>query len=213
MINDITLLPGKDGKSFARIQCRTCLKVFEIPVDPKAFVAWRRGKLAQDAFPEITADIRELLVSGTCGPCMDKMYKHLTWRTVICGWPKSGKSEYATVLAAHTGSEIRATDELVGLPWSKQSETVAEWFNEEGPWIIEGVTVPRAIRKWRAANPDKPPPFDELVIMPQPDPAGLLPGQFQMGMQHDKVIVELMDWLADNVSSVKQTRVDRTEEV
>jgi hypothetical protein len=29
----------------------------------------------QNIFPELSADLRELLISGTCGWCFDKMFK------------------------------------------------------------------------------------------------------------------------------------------
>lgn len=120
-------------------------------------------------------------------------------RIVICGWPGSGKSEYAKELGSKFGVTPRATDSLVKThDWSAASLVVSTWFDEPGPWIIEGVAVPRALRKWHLRNPDADPPFDNLVIMPHPDEAARLAmkqGQITMGRGHDTVLRELEEWL------------------
>lgn len=79
-------------------------------------------------------------------------------RILITGWPGSGK----TTLAQEMGGG-RSTDEVMGLGWSESSAEVAKWFDSPGPWVIEGVAVPRAIRKWMKANPDKELPFDKII--------------------------------------------------
>lgn len=55
-------------------RCPSCGKKSEIPVRPEQLAAWLRpgGPLVQDAFPELSADDRELLISGLCPPCWDK---------------------------------------------------------------------------------------------------------------------------------------------
>lgn len=54
------------------VQCRACGGQHKIAVDFDAFVAWKGGELLiQDALPELSADERELLISGTCGVCWD----------------------------------------------------------------------------------------------------------------------------------------------
>ena len=35
---------------------------------------WREGKHIQHAMPYLSADQRELLISGTCGDCCDEMF-------------------------------------------------------------------------------------------------------------------------------------------
>jgi len=74
MIADILLITDKEGTR-AEIKCRGCGDTHLIPVDREAFQAWRDGKWAQDAFPEMTPAVRELFVSGTCGKCFDEMFK------------------------------------------------------------------------------------------------------------------------------------------
>lgn len=50
--------------------------------------------------------------------------------------------------------------------WSGQSDEVARWFDRPGSWIVEGVTVPRALRKWLAAHPGKP--CDKIIWLTRP---------------------------------------------
>jgi hypothetical protein len=58
-----------------------------------------------------------------------------------------------------SGLQPMHTDDLIALGWSEASAAVIPWISRPGPWIIEGVAVPRALRKWFAANPTgKPAP-------------------------------------------------------
>ena len=59
------------------VTCPLCLtEQRPLIVSTKAYNAWKNGELfVQDAFPELNADERELLVSGTCIPCWDRMYE------------------------------------------------------------------------------------------------------------------------------------------
>lgn len=56
------------------VQCRMCHEVHFIDVPIDGFVAWQSGELIQDALPELSADQRELLISGTCGMCWSDMF-------------------------------------------------------------------------------------------------------------------------------------------
>jgi hypothetical protein len=76
-------------------------------------------------------------------------------RIVIVGGPKTGKTtviapRLGIALAARHGTvPIRHTDDLIPTHgWSAASAAVALWFDAPGPWVIEGVAVPRALRKW-----------------------------------------------------------------
>lgn len=49
-------------------KCQTCSTVYDIVVEAQDYYDWARGaKYLQDAFPYLTADERELLLSHTCG--------------------------------------------------------------------------------------------------------------------------------------------------
>jgi|TARA_B100001094_G_scaffold101947_1_gene98111 hypothetical protein len=54
--------------------CRLCQETIDLEVNLQGFVDWKAGKYIQDALPELDADMRELLISGTCPTCWDKMF-------------------------------------------------------------------------------------------------------------------------------------------
>lgn len=88
-------------------------------------------------------------------------------RVCIAGGPNTGK----TTLAASYGPNVRHTDDLItSHEWSEASDEVATWFDNEGPWCIEGVAVPRALRKWLRANAADMSrrPCDRVIWLTQP---------------------------------------------
>lgn len=54
--------------------CPFCGEDHEVTVEFEDFLFWKAGKLAQDAFPYLSADEREMLISGICPTCWDKMF-------------------------------------------------------------------------------------------------------------------------------------------
>jgi hypothetical protein len=56
------------------IRCIHCNKNYDIWADPADLTAWSEGELIQVALDYLSDDERELLLSGTCGTCWDKMY-------------------------------------------------------------------------------------------------------------------------------------------
>jgi hypothetical protein len=59
-----------------------------------------------------------------------------------------------------------------------------------GDWIVEGVSLPRALRKWLAANPTGK-PCDKIVFMAAPR-IELIPGQVSMAKGIWKVWNEIV---------------------
>ena len=55
-------------------RCRTCGDTHILMVNAQDKKRWMEGELIQDAMPYLTPDERELLISGTCGTCFDKMF-------------------------------------------------------------------------------------------------------------------------------------------
>ena len=49
--------------------CPWCKVKWHLRVHKNMYDAWCNGELIQDAFPTLTADERELLVSGVCDVC------------------------------------------------------------------------------------------------------------------------------------------------
>jgi hypothetical protein len=56
--------------------CPLCGKVSLVTVNIDAYRAWlnREGKI-QDLLPGLTSSEREILMTGTCDPCWDIMWK------------------------------------------------------------------------------------------------------------------------------------------
>jgi hypothetical protein len=114
-------------------------------------------------------------------------------RVVITGWPTTGK----TALANQLGGG-RSTDETIPLSWSEASYVVSTWFDAPGPWIIEGMVIPRALRKWKERNPGLPPPVDRMIYLQRPHQR-LTPGQMAMGKGLDTVLDEIRPWIEKSV--------------
>ena len=57
-----------------KTRCRVCGVTHTLMVNLHDMGRWQNGSLIQDAMPYLSADERELLISGTCGTCFDKMF-------------------------------------------------------------------------------------------------------------------------------------------
>lgn len=53
--------------------CIGCKVAFVIRAPAEGFMRWKKGAYIQMALPTLTADERELLISGICGKCYDNM--------------------------------------------------------------------------------------------------------------------------------------------
>lgn len=60
-------------KTFTTV-CPFCHHATYITVNLKDWEDWRNGKLIQDAFPYLTADEREMLKTGICPDCWEKIF-------------------------------------------------------------------------------------------------------------------------------------------
>ena len=56
------------------VGCIKCAEAQHITVGHADLDAWQGGKNIQDAMPYLSVDDRELLISGICGECFDKIY-------------------------------------------------------------------------------------------------------------------------------------------
>ena len=111
-------------------------------------------------------------------------------RIAIAGGPRTGKTTLAK-----TFPEALHTDDLMGMGWSQASEYVAShWLTRQGPLVVEGVAVPRALRKWLVAN-QRGKPVDVVVWMAKPFVA-LTAGQVSMAKGCETVMAGLRGELA-----------------
>jgi adenylate kinase family enzyme len=85
-------------------------------------------------------------------------------KIAIAGSPKAGKTT-----VAKNYSRVIHTDDYIHLGWSEASEHVSNIINNNNFDVIEGVAVPRAIRKWLNKNSNnKNKPFDKIIYMQTP---------------------------------------------
>lgn len=136
-------------------------------------------------------------------------------RLGIIGGPGCGKSTLARAEAKRLGvSPILCTDTLAqslgtgrivsqdgvlfapaqfDKDWSGLSRFVADnWLTKPGPWIIEGVALPRALRKWRERYPHEAPPVDRVIWCTEPL-MDLSDGQHAMLSGHDTIANGLLE--------------------
>ncbi len=122
------------------------------------------------------------------------------------GWPKTGKSTLGSRLAKDLGLTHLCTDPQAMCPpgvqgvsdrleWSEVSQFVSDEWLGLPDTIIEGVALPRALRKWKLANPCSSPPCDKIIFLKGAH-CPLLVGQINMGKGMDKVLAELRPWLS-----------------
>lgn len=56
--------------------CPFCGKTTPVQIRRVAdYHAWQNGELAQNAFPYLSADEREMLISGICPTCWENMFR------------------------------------------------------------------------------------------------------------------------------------------
>lgn len=55
-------------------RCPFCGHANEVEVNEMDYLDWSDGELAQVAFPYLSADEREMLISGICPTCWDGMF-------------------------------------------------------------------------------------------------------------------------------------------
>lgn len=55
-------------------RCIVCEQTGVVEVDFDGFAAWRAGAYIQEALPQLDADQRELLMTGTHAHCWDRLF-------------------------------------------------------------------------------------------------------------------------------------------
>lgn len=120
-------------------------------------------------------------------------------KVCITGGPRTGKTTLALAMtprlpiAEHIASGGAAIhcDDFMGMGWSESSAHVAALIERGGPWLMEGVQIPRALRKALAARPDAR-PCDRLIILRNEPHEPWTPGQERMAKGIDTVLAEIL---------------------
>jgi hypothetical protein len=124
----------------------------------------------------------------------------MTERIAITGGPRTGKTTLAKTFVER-GYRLKHTDDLInGWDWNEASHQASFWFSLPGPLCIEGVSVPRALRKWMKRNDGKP--LDRLVVLQGPM-VKLTPGQETMAKGIDTVLNEILPILRSRGVSIE----------
>lgn len=117
-----------------------------------------------------------------------------TWysgeRIMVAGWSGTGKTTLARKIAESTGMPLLSTDDYIQLGWSEASEHIANLLADGVPRVVEGVAVPRVLRKMLRANPLVK-PCDRLIVLQfarRPQTAE----QAAQGRGHDSVLVSVL---------------------
>lgn len=110
-------------------------------------------------------------------------------RICITGGPRTGK----TTLAASLGAGVPVTncDDFISMGWSESSAHASVLMVRPGPWIMEGVQIPRALRKFIEAHPGTR-PCDRLIILRNEPFVSLTAGQVAMAKGIDTVLAEIL---------------------
>jgi len=61
-------------KAVVNGSCPKCKEAWTVEVPRHGFIQWKGGALIQKALPNISLSVREMLISGTCESCFDKMF-------------------------------------------------------------------------------------------------------------------------------------------
>lgn len=70
------MVAANDNRTdYAQVICNICGNVHTIIYNREDMIDWLSGQAyIQDTMPYLSAAERELLISGTCGSCFDKMF-------------------------------------------------------------------------------------------------------------------------------------------
>jgi len=63
-----------DEKMVVVFDCGRCFETQHITVGAADLRNWEQGELIQNAMPYLSADEREIMISGICGTCFDNMF-------------------------------------------------------------------------------------------------------------------------------------------
>lgn len=68
------MVERKNGNITVANRCPMCNKIHTVDVNDVDFQKWQAGVSIQIAFPYLSADEREILMTGTCSKCWDKIF-------------------------------------------------------------------------------------------------------------------------------------------
>lgn len=76
----ISILYDNSGMVYPEVTCNVCGKTHTLEVKAEDWQEWKdpnRERKVQEIFPYLVPDERELLISGICGRCFDRMFDNV----------------------------------------------------------------------------------------------------------------------------------------
>lgn len=73
-MNTVYYIAGSNSITPVTKFCPCCSARTDFILDKGRHEAWRGGQLVQACFPDMKAEDRETLISGTCPACWDKVF-------------------------------------------------------------------------------------------------------------------------------------------
>jgi adenylate kinase family enzyme len=115
-------------------------------------------------------------------------------RVAIVGGPRTGKTTFSRRLAETLGLPLVHTDDFIPLGWAGSGAKAAEVIARARRVIIEGVAVPRALRRLLKDHPRRR-PIEALIILGRPK-VKRTKGQEAMAKGLTKILAEIVPELA-----------------
>ena len=60
------------------VSCNACNESHVLKIAVDDFISWKEGAFIQDVMPYLTVGERELMISGICESCFNKMFEVLS---------------------------------------------------------------------------------------------------------------------------------------
>ncbi len=78
--------------SYVTRPCLFCKETTEVVLNKADVAMWRAGRFVQDVWPNQSVEFRELLISGTHGPCWDKAFPEEEGEPIIEAYNEVNKA-------------------------------------------------------------------------------------------------------------------------
>lgn len=133
-------------------RCMVCGNSSIMLLDASGFLKWRSGEFVQWAFPDMSPDDREMLISGTHPQCWDKMTWQAPWNRDRLGADRKAKGATEMIAIGFMGREEyspvhRVSWYMEDAPKPGQPDQPEQWLdNEDLVFVAERAT--------RSVDPD-----------------------------------------------------------
>lgn len=75
MADIMTVTNDETGIVNVTVKCENCPVMMNFNTTKEKWARWKGGELIQRVFPDLTPEQREMIISGTCPICWNKMFE------------------------------------------------------------------------------------------------------------------------------------------